>query len=430
MIIQEVKTMDTERLSRYKNTTKSYVSNVLTFIKWLAFGFILGVLGGLVGTAFCYSINYVTALREANPILIALLPVGGLVIVFLYKTCGLHPTDTNGVLLAVHTPASISSSTGPLIFIGSTITHLFGGSAGREGAALQLGGVLGWHTAHLLRQQEKDTHLVVMTGMSAVFAAMFGTPVTAAIFAMEVASVGILHFSAIVPCLMASLVSSHLAFLLGVAPESFSLQTLSHFGSGNVMGAISVAAICALLSVIFCIGLKKGHKYAKKLFPNSYYRIAVAGLAVSLMTLILGTGDYNGAGMHIIERAVHGHAAPEAFLLKMIFTIVTMSCGYKGGEIVPAMFIGATAGCVLGELMGLPVGLGAAVGLISMFCGSLNCPISAIFLGIEMFGAENLHFYALAAAISYVLSGNFGLYKEQKIMYSKLHPEFINKYTD
>lgn len=422
--------MDNERVQRYKKTSRSYARYVLTFIKWLGIGLLLGVLGGLVGTAFCYSISYVTGMRETYPALIWLLPVGGMTIVFLFKTCGLHPTDTNGVLLAVHTPSSISPSTGPLIFIGSVITHLFGGSAGREGAALQLGGVLGWHTARILRQPDKDTHVVVMAGMSAVFSALFGTPVTAAIFAMEVASVGILHFSAIVPCLSASLVAAHLAGRLGIAPEVFPLNiSMSHFGSGNVSGTMIVAAICAVLSMFFCVALKKGHKYAKKFFPNSYLRIVAAGITISVLTALLGCYNYNGAGMHIVEEAMHGHARPEAFFLKFVFTVITMSCGYKGGEIVPAMFIGATAGCVLGELLGLPVGLGASVGLIAMFCGSLNCPISAIFLGIELFGADNLHFFAIAASVSYVLSGNFGLYSEQKIMYSKIHPEFINKYT-
>lgn len=423
--------MDKERIQRYKKASGAYVRYVLTFMKWLSIGLLLGVLGGLVGTAFCYSIGYVTDLRETYPALIWLLPVGGMTIVFLFKTCGLHPTDTNGVLLAVHKPASISPSTGPLIFIGSVITHLFGGSAGREGAALQLGGVLGWHMASLLRQGEKDTHVVVMTGMSAVFAALFGTPVTAAIFAMEVASVGILHFSAIVPCISASLVAAHLAVRLGVPPEAFPLNIpMEHFGSGNVTGTMIVAAVCAVLSMLFCIALKKGHKYAKKLFPNRYLRVAAAGLTISVLTALLGCYDYNGAGMHIVEQAIHGHARPEAFFIKFVFTVITMSCGYKGGEIVPAMFIGSTAGCVLGELLGLPVGLGAAVGLLAMFCGSLNCPVSAIILGIELFGADNLHFFAIAAAVSYVLSGNFGLYSEQKIMYSKIHPEFINKYTD
>ena len=149
-----------------------------------------------------------------------------------------------------------------------------------------------------------------------------------------------------------------------------------------------------------------------------------------LLSVLLGTRDYNGAGMDVIAAAMQGHARPEAFALKMLFTVLTMTTGYKGGEIVPAMFIGATAGCVLGELFALAPGLGAAVGLLGMFCGSLNCPISAIFLGVEMFGGANIQYYAIAAAISFMLSANFGLYKEQKIVYSKIRAEFINRYTD
>lgn len=422
-----------KKLKKESNLYKSlagYFEPLQVLLKWLLVGAVLGIVGGLVGTAFCHVLSLVTNLRQTFPVLILFLPVGGIIIVFLYKRCGFHPTDTNGVLLAIHTPASISGSTGPLIFIGTAITHLFGGSAGREGAALQLGGVLGWHAAKLLRQDERDTHIVVMAGMSAVFAALFGTPVTAAVFAMEVASVGIVHFSAIVPCLAASLTASHLAFYLGVAPESFALSTAPHLIGGNIAGTVIVAACCAVLSIVFCVGLKKGHVLSKKLIPNAYLRIAAAGLSVSLLSLLLGTTDYNGAGMQIVEEAIHGHARPEAFALKLVFTVLTMSCGYKGGEIVPAMFIGATAGCVLGELLGMPVGLGAAVGLLSMFCGSLNCPISAIFLGLELFGSEYLHFFAIASAISYILSGNFSLYSEQKIIYSKLHPMFIDKYAE
>ena len=155
-----------------------------------------------------------------------------------------------------------------------------------------------------------------------------------------------------------------------------------------------------------------------------------AGCLIALLTFALRTGDYNGAGMDVIAAAVAGNALPAAFALKLLFTVITMTSGYKGGEIVPAMFIGSTLGCVLGSLLGLEPGLGAAVGLIGMFCGSLNCPISSIFLGIELFGASNVQFYAIASAVSFILSANFGLYKEQKIVYSKLHPEFINRYTD
>ena len=193
---------------------------------------------------------------------------------------------------------------------------------------------------------------------------------------------------------------------------------------------VAIAAVCAVLSIVYCIALRQGGKALGKAVPNSYLRVFLGGSAVVLLSVLLGTRDYNGAGMDVIAAAMQGHARPEAFALKMLFTVLTMTTGYKGGEIVPAMFIGATAGCVLGNLFGLAPGLGAAVGLLGMFCGSLNCPISAIFLGVEMFGGANIQYYAIAAAISFMLSANFGLYKEQKIVYSKIRAEFINRYTD
>ena len=330
----------------------------------------------------------------------------------------------------IHAPTSIPGSTAPLIFVGTTITHLFGGSAGREGAALQLGGVLGYQLGRALKLDEKDIHLIVMCGMSSVFSALFGSPLTAAVFAMEVASVGILHFSAILPCLTASLTAAYLASALGAAAETFPLGAAVPFTWASAGTVVAIAAACALLSIVYCIALRQGGKALGKAVPNSYLRVFLGGSAVVLLSVLLGTRDYNGAGMDVIAAAMQGHARPEAFALKMLFTVLTMTTGYKGGEIVPAMFIGATAGCVLGDLFGLAPGLGAAVGLLGMFCGSLNCPISAIFLGVEMFGGANIQYYAIAAAISFMLSANFGLYKEQKIVYSKIRAEFINRYTD
>ena len=401
-----------------------------TFVLWALAGLVIGALGGLVGTAFCYAVREATALRTAHPWLLYLLPLGGLLIVWLYRLRGMHPTDTNGVLLAIHAPTSIPASTAPLIFVGTTLTHLVGGAAGREGAALQLGGVLGYRLGRALKLDEKDTHLIVMCGMSSVFSALFGSPLTAAVFAMEVASVGILHFSAILPCLTASLTAAYLANALGAAAEVFPLGAAVPFTWTSAGSVAAIAAACAALRIIYCIALRQGGKALGKAVPNSYLRVFLGGSAVVLLTLALGTRDYNGAGMDVIAAAMQGNARPEAFALKMLFTVLTMTTGYKGGEIVPAMFIGATAGCVLGNLFGLAPGLGAAVGLLGMFCGSLNCPISAIFLGVEMFGGANIQYYAIAAAISFMLSANFGLYKEQKIVYSKIRAEFINRYTD
>ena len=167
------------------------------------------------------------------------------------------------------------------------------------------------------------------------------------------------------------------------------------------------------------------HKGAAKLFKNTFLRAFVGGAAVVVLTLIFGH-DYNGAGMNIIEKAISGEAEPFAFLLKMLFTAVTIGFGFKGGEIVPTFFIGSTFGCVIGSLLGLDPGFAAALGLVALFCGAVNCPIASVFLSIELFGAGGIVYFAIACAVSFALSGYFGLYSSQKIVYSKTRAEFIN----
>lgn len=413
-----------------KQEAKTILQFTQTFVKWLIIAGVTGGIGGVVGSLFHLSVTWAARMRAAYPWLLWLLPVGGLLIVGLYHAAKMENENTNAIIDSIHFGDKVPLLLVPCIYLGTVITHLFGGSAGREGAALQLGGVLGYQLGRALRLDEKDTHLIVMCGMSSVFSALFGSPLTAAVFAMEVASVGILHFSAILPCLTASLTAAYLASALGAAAETFPLGAAVPFTWASAGTVAAVAAACAVLSIVYCIALRQGGKALGKSIPNSYLRVFLGGSAVVLLSLALGTRDYNGAGMDVIAAAMQGHARPEAFALKMLFTVLTMTTGYKGGEIVPAMFIGATAGCVLGNLFGLAPGLGAAVGLLGMFCGSLNCPISAIFLGVEMFGGANIQYYAIAAAISFMLSANFGLYKEQKIVYSKIRAEFINRYTD
>ncbi len=334
---------------------------------------------------------------------------------------------TNFVLSAVKGKNNISILTAPLIFISSTITHLFGGSAGREGAALQLGGSIANNIGRLIKLDEKEIRIITMCGMSAAFSALFGTPVTAAIFAIEVVSVGIMHFSAIFPCTVSSLTAYILAGFCSVAPTKFQLNgmpdfTLLSFGKTGML-----AVLCAILSVIFCITMHKTSEIYKKLFKNRYIRIAVGGILVLILTLIVGTYDYNGAGMHIVEKAFSDNIKFEVFILKIIFTALTLGAGYKGGEIVPVFFTGATFGNVVGNILGLSPSFGAGIGIISLFCGVTNCPVTSIILSIELFGSEGIMFFFLACALSYMLSGNCGLYEEQEIRYSKLKLEKIDR---
>ena len=179
----------------------------------------------------------------------------------------------------------------------------------------------------------------------------------------------------------------------------------------------------------FCVFLHKTEHLYKKYLKNRYVRIFVGGCAIVLLTLLVGNNDYNGAGMHTIEHAIEGHVVPEAFLLKMLFTALTIGAGYKGGEIVPTFFVGATFGCLVGPFIGLSPSFCAAIGMIALFCGVTNCPISTLLISFELFGYEGMPYYLLAVAFSYMLSGYFGLYSSQKIMYSKYKTDFINRHT-
>ena len=396
--------------------------------KWVLLAVLVGAMSGFVGSMFHMGVACATELRGVHPWLIYCLPLAGLFIVWLYRTAHVESAGTNTVLDAVHEGKGIPWLLLPAIFIGTILTHLCGGSAGREGAALQMGGDIGRHTAQLLRMDDKDRRLATICGMSAFFAALFGTPLTATVFALEVVSVGVLYYAGFVPCIVASLVAYGVSRLFGIAPTHFAVEVPATDAVTLVKVAV-LAVLAALVSILLCETLHRAERTAKRI-KNPYLRVAAGGAAVLGLTLLLRTTDYNGAGMDVITRAVEtGEAVPYAFLLKLLFTAVTIACGFKGGEVVPTFFIGATFGCAVAPLLMLPPGFAAAIGLTAVFCGAVNCPMASILLSIELFGAEGLHCFALACGIGYMLSGYRGLYSSQTILYSKLKAEFINVHT-
>ena len=404
---------------------------ILTFSKWLGIAVLIGGICGLIGTAFYKCVAGATALRAQYPWLIYGLPLGGLMIVGLYRLGGMkEDPGTDAVLSSVHSDFRLPFTMAPLIFISTTLTHLFGGSAGREGAALQIGGSVGVTTGRLLKLPEEDHSELTMCGMSALFSALFGTPITAMIFSMEVISVGIFHYGALVPCMLSSLIALLVTQAFGIQGEHFVISQLPQTGALTLIRVMILAALCALLSIVFCVFMHRSRKLFKKLMPNPWLRAAVGGVVLIGLTLLVGSQDYNGAGMQIVEKAIEGEARPEAFALKLLFTMITLGCGFKGGEIVPSFFIGATFGCVMGSLLGLPPGFGAAIGLISVFCGAVNCPLASMILSVELFGADRLLLFGISCAISYALSGYFGLYGTQKILYSKIRTKYINRFTE
>lgn len=392
----------------------------------------MGTVCGLVGTAFHICVLYVTGFRENNHPIIYFLPLAGVVIVFIYRICGIrHSKGTNLVIGSIRsTDDEIPSRMAPLIFITTVITHLFGGSSGREGAALQIGGSIGVSVAKIFKLDDSDKHILTLCGMSAVFSALFGTPVTAALFSMEVISIGILYYCAFVPCLFSSVIAYAVTKKLHVVHDVYEIANIPSADAAVILKVIALAILCAVLSSLFCIFMNVVHKLFRKFFKNQYVRVFAGGAMLVLLNIVLNTTDYNGTGVNIIERALGGEAKPAAFLLKALFTAITIGCGFRGGEIVPSFFIGSTFGCIVGGLLGLDPGFAAGLGMVCFFCGVVNCPLTSLFLSIELFGSSGIVLFTIGCAVSYMLSGYYSLYNEQKIIYSKLRPHYVNLYTN
>lgn len=413
-----------------RHKIKHNAHRALVSLKWIIFAIIVGIIVGLCGTAFYFALSLVTVLRTQNSWLIFLLPLGGVGIVAMYRI--LHnekDTGTNLVISAIHSDDDLPFRMAPLIFVSTLITHLFGGSAGREGAALQMGGSIGNALGRLFRFDDKDKHVMIMCGMSAAFSALFGTPMAAAILPMEMVSVGVMYYIALVPCVISSLVAHGIAYSFGVSNEMFIIRSIPKFGIISSIEISVLAILCALVSILFCVLLHKSEDLYKRFFANPYVRAIVGGCIIIVLTLLVGNQDYNGTGINIIAHCINGTVRPEAFLLKMIFTALTLGAGYKGGEIVPSFFTGAAFGCLFGNLLGFSPTLCTAVGMTAVFCGVTNCPITSLLISFELFGYDGMPYFLLATALSYMLSGYFGLYRSQKIVYSKYKTNYINKAT-
>lgn len=403
-------------------------TDIAAFLKWSACACVVGTVMGGVGTLFHLCMEWANETRIQQGWLIWLLPLGGAAIALLYRLCGMEQDQgTNLVITSVRSTQRLSFRTAPLIFISTFFTHLLGGSSGREGAALQMGGSIAYQIGRWIHLDEKDERIIVMCGMSAAFSALFGAPLTAAVFSMEVISVGVMYYAAIVPCVLASVIGFSIAHGFGVSPTFFLITGIPELGPASIGQVILLAALCGGLSVLFCKGLHCIGGLYRKFLHDSILRAVVGGVLVVALAYLVQTRDYNGAGMEIIQNAMQGQARPEAFFLKMIFTALTLGAGFKGGEIVPTFFVGSTFGCVVGGMLGMNPSFGAAIGLVALFCGVVNCPVTSIILSVELFGAQGLLLFAIACAVSYMLSGYYGLYSGQKILYSKLKPEFINQ---
>ncbi|MBR7178093.1 MAG: chloride channel protein [Oscillospiraceae bacterium] len=384
------------------------------FCKWVLLSVLMGTIGGLLGTAFHYALHFVTHLRLEHNWLVLLLPAAGLLSVAWYHLLKLRKNrGTNEIIDAVLHGEELKPQIAPGIFGAAVLTHLFGGSAGREGAALQLGGSAASMLSKLLKLDSDDRRVLVMAGMSSVFAGLFRTPLTAALFCMEFENVGLIFTPALLPSYLAAYTASTVAGRLGVHAEGVLLTSYVGISPAQTAACGVLAALVAVLGIVMCKLFHEAEHLAAHHVRNPWLRIALGGALIAAMTYAVGDHRFNGAGMDMALGAIEGTGEWYYFLLKMLFTAVTLAAGFKGGEIVPTFCIGATFGLTVGTMLGLDAELAAALGLIGLFCCATNSPLASIVMSVEMFGGANIHLFALVCVVCFVLSGHSGLYSSQ-----------------
>lgn len=386
-----------------------------------------GVLIGLIvgsTTAFLLKINDFLGddIREKNDWLIYFLPLAGIVLGYIFmrvgKSGGNDISEGNNLVIeGVHGKARVLRRMGPIVYLGTFLTVLFGGSTGREGAAIQMGGSVAETINRFFKVHIPDARILLMCGISSGFGAAFGTPITGAVFGMEMTSIGKMNYEALVSCLVAGLVGHHVAHgVWGIKHEEFIIQAVPEGSILSFVKVIFVSIVFALVVVIYC-QLRHGiQNYTQKIFKkNHMIRAFVGGLAVVLLTLLIGSTEYNGRSLSLLEESFKETVSPFAFLAKLVMTAITLGSGFVGGEAIPLFIIGATLGNTLSSFVDLPMSFLAALGLIAAFSGGTNTPIAAFLLSVEMFHGKGLEFFFVACIVSFIFSGHHGLWPSQTV---------------
>ena len=383
-------------------------------IKLCALGALVGLLGGAIGSCFAHLLSFVTNLRQASPWLILLLPLGAVITAALYQFSKMQNYGgANEIILCLADNTPVRTMAAPLIFVSCAITHLFGGSAGREGAALQLGGAGAAALCSWLRLKAEYRTVVVLCGMCAVFASLFGTPLTAVLFVMEFKLKPKQNALGFLPCVISAAIAAKLSVALGVAAEPVPLISAEGFSFAAAAKIALMAVALGALARFMCFVFHNAGRWAKRLLPNVFLRAVLFSAVLIAKTALVGDMRYNGSGMPMAIAAIEGSSQWFDFLLKLAFTAVTLAAGLKGGEIVPTFCIGATFGCVFGGLLGLTPGFAAALGLVGLFCCATNSPVSAIILGAELFGLSALPYFVLICLLLWPISAPNGLFKNR-----------------
>lgn len=412
-----------------KNKEKIIATSPLLFknvLKWTLIMFVSGILIGSASAFFLVALNWVTNYRETNIWIISFLPLAGLVIGLSYHYWGKEAVKGNNLLLEeYHQPKkAIPFLMAPLVLFGTLATHLFGGSAGREGTALQIGGAIADRFTNLFNLTSRDRQIIIIIGISAGFASVFGTPWAGAIFAVEIMALRRLRFAALLPSLIAAFVADYTCRLWGVPHTHYEISLIPPISGNNILWTALAGLIFGLAAWLFS---KFSHLFTKAFNLITYPpgRPVIGGTIIAIIVWTLGTTKYIGLGIPAILDAFTTPMPQYDFLIKLLITSLTLSAGFKGGEVTPLFFIGTTLGSALSIYIPLPLALLAGMGFVAVFAGATNTPLACTVMGMELFGLEAGLFMGVACVMAYLSAGNKGIYTSQAagtkhLIYKKL----------
>lgn len=403
-------------MNRYK-----HLEIVLFFGKWLLISLFIGAMVGSASAFFLEALQWATNWREAHLWVIWLLPIGGMAVGLLYHYYGKEVEGGNNQLIdELQQPKKIVSILmAPFVLFGTIVTHFFGGSAGREGTAVQMGGSIADQLSYLLKPDAENRKIIIAAGISAGFASVFGTPLAGAVFGLEMAVINKVNYKALIPCFLSAILANYVTTAWGVPHTHYAITSTTEVNFKTV-GYILLASACfGLAGLTFSVLTKKLGAVYTKFISFAPLRPFVGGVIIAVLVFAVGHTRYIGLGVPTIVDAFTQELPSYDFLAKIIFTAITLGAGYKGGEVTPLFFVGATLGNALSGVIPLPMDLLAGCGFVAVFAAAANTPIACLLMGIELFGSGASTFIGLACVVAFLFSSHTGIYKSQLIGWSK-----------
>jgi len=384
--------------------------------KWLVLALLVAILAGTASALFLHALDWATQTREAHRWLIGLLPLAGFVVAWVYMRVGQNVEAGNNLLLdEIHDPQkTVPLRMAPLILLSTVISHLFGASVGREGTAVQMGGALADQVTRLFKLSPADRRILLMAGISAGFASVFGTPLAGAVFGLEVLVIGRMRYDALWPCLAAAIAADHITAMWGIVHTHYEAGVVPVLSAWPVVAVLIAGAIFGLVGMVFSSSTHAMSAFMKRHVAYGPLRPVLGGAVIALLVWFGDGWRFVGLGIPTISQAFTQPLPSWDFAAKLLYTMGSIGTGFKGGEVTPLFFIGATLGNALAPLLHLPIGMLAALGFVAVFSGAANTPLACTLMALELFGSQIGMYAALACVVSYLFSGHTGIYRSQR----------------